>query len=420
MSRHSRSRVASGAVAALVTNRRKPDAGTQSWYRFGNKRTVRNADKVETNTEVWIYDEIGMWGVSASDFAQELAQVDTDTVTLRLNSPGGEVYDGIAIMNAIMSHPAHVTVNVDGLAASIASVIAMAGDKVVMGAHSEMMIHDASTIGIGNASDLRGVADMLDRVSNNIAQVYAERAGGKPADWRELMLAETWMSASEAVTAGLADEVAPKPKERTGEDADPEDEPLTEDIRRRTLARWDLSNFTYAGRSQAPPPALDSVEPVATDPEPAPVVLEPEPRLPSSTEPDEGGFLIPDDFNLAEMFGASVASAMDEPLPYDPGIFHEAVALITNAPVPDRVPEPVVVPAPVAQAFPVDVDPPVVADPATAGVDPDVFRAAMSLAVYDAPAVTQPPVVTSTPDLSDYAVIDPTEFYNSLKEAIYK
>src|SRR5690606_8034659 len=103
-------------------------------------------------------------------------------------------------------HQAHVTVIVDSLAASIASVIAMAGDRVVMAKNATMMIHDGHGLSIGNAADMREMADLLDKVSDNIASVYAERAGGDVAEWRERMRAETWYSADEAVSAGLADE----------------------------------------------------------------------------------------------------------------------------------------------------------------------------------------------------------------------
>lgn len=442
MSRHSRCGVEAGAVRGLITNRRGPTTEQRSWFRIDNKRTVRNADGANsTDTEVWIYDEIGMWGVSAQDFARELKDVDTDTITLRLNSPGGEVYDGIAIMNALIGHDAHVTVKVDALAASIASVIAMAGDKVVMGAHSEFMIHDASTIGVGNAADLREVADMLDRVSQNIAEVYSERAGGKAEDWRDLMLAETWFSAEDAVKAGLADEVAPPPKKRDGSDPEDDDEEIDDAARKRILSSFDLSGFRYSGRSAAPAPALAKIQSEPDRlPVPPPATESVDPVLPVAAEDDpesavkkcpacgatldeDGECPDCDTFDLASAFSESLASATASMPGYSPGLFHEAVRLFTDAPDPVPAP-PILPPAPVPvvdQAFPADLVP--VVDPEIAGIDPDVFRAAITMVANDAPAPTtqQGGGASATPaDPDDSFVVDPAAFYNSLKEAIFK
>lgn len=156
--------------------------------------------------DVYLYAEIGEWGVTAADFVQQLAAVAATDITLHLNSPGGEVFEGFAIRNALRDHQARITVRVDALAASIASVIAMAGDRVVMNRQAQMMIHDASGLVIGNSQDMRQMADVLDKISNEIAKTYAGRAGGTPGSWRKAMLAETWYTAEETVAAGLADE----------------------------------------------------------------------------------------------------------------------------------------------------------------------------------------------------------------------
>jgi ATP-dependent protease ClpP protease subunit len=212
---------------------RPPRAGGD-WYRI-----VNQADDA---AEVVIYDEIGWWGTTAASFMDELKQITAGRITLRLNSPGGDVYDGVAIMNVLRSHPATVTTHVDGLAASIASVIALAGDRIVMQPGSTMMIHDASGFCYGQAPDMRELADMLDRHSDNIASLYAERAGGTVAEWRERMRGESWFSAEEAVAVGLADEVG----QRRNDDADPV-----------VTNSWDLaSRFRYPGRSAAPAPVL--------------------------------------------------------------------------------------------------------------------------------------------------------------------
>jgi ATP-dependent protease ClpP protease subunit len=178
---------------------RRPQEGQEGkgWYRIVNVS--------QSEAEVFIYDEIGFWGVTAGDFINELRDIKASKITLRINSPGGDVFDGIAIYNAISRHPAFVDVFIDGIAASAASFIAMAGDTVTMSPHSQMMIHEAAGLVIGPADDMRKMADILDKSSDNIAAIYAGRAGGAVEDWRAAMKAETWFSDQEAVDAGLAD-----------------------------------------------------------------------------------------------------------------------------------------------------------------------------------------------------------------------
>ena len=180
------------------------------WYRI-----VRNHDG-SAPTRVDVYDEIGgHWlfgGVSAADFAAELAQIEGD-IEVHINSPGGDVFDGIAIYNAIAQRPGNVTTVVDGLAASAASFIAQAGKTRIIAPGAMMMIHDAFGVCMGNAADMREMAGLLDQVSGNIADIYAAHTG-KPVDgWRGAMQAETWYTAQEAVDAGLADKLAERPAE---------------------------------------------------------------------------------------------------------------------------------------------------------------------------------------------------------------
>jgi ATP-dependent protease ClpP protease subunit len=156
---------------------------------------------------VRIYDEIWWLGVNAQDFTAELDTITAPRMLVEINSPGGDVFDGIAIYNALRLHPAEVTTRVDGLAASIASVIAQAGDKRVMVASSQMMIHNAWGMTIGNRTDHEDMAALLDQQDEIIAGIYAT-ASGKDADhFRGLMDAETWFTPEAAVAAGLADEV---------------------------------------------------------------------------------------------------------------------------------------------------------------------------------------------------------------------
>jgi ATP-dependent protease ClpP protease subunit len=164
-----------------------------------------------------IYDDIvaggGSWlfgGISASDVVAQLADID-GPLEVHVNSGGGDVFDGIAIYNALQARDG-VTIVVDGIAASIASIIAQAGESRTICPGAMMMIHDALSMCVGNAADMRETADLLEQVSDNLASVYASR-GGTQDDWRAAMQAETWYSAQSAVDAGLMDKLAGKQAE---------------------------------------------------------------------------------------------------------------------------------------------------------------------------------------------------------------
>jgi ATP-dependent protease ClpP protease subunit len=221
-----------------------------------------------------LYDPIdswgGPWGVSAKEFTEALdGLTGVDEIRLHINSPGGEVFEGIAILNALRAHPARVTAVVDGLAASAASFIAAGADEVVMGRNTELMIHDAWGIVIGPAADLRDAADRLDHLSDNIASIYQARAGGTVPGWRAAMLAETWYSAEEAVTAGLADRV--EHPASAGDDTSG-DQPAN---------GFDLSMFRHPGRASAPQPPL----PAPGHPAPAPAAVAVLDRIPRPDDP---------------------------------------------------------------------------------------------------------------------------------------
>lgn len=222
----------------------------------------------DTTAVLRLYDPIdswgGDWGVSAKEFAAALDEI-PDTVNeirLHINSPGGEVFEGLAILNALRSHAARVVAVVDGIAASAASVIAVGADELVMAKNSELMIHDAWGLVVGNAQDMRDMAEKLDHFSNNIASIYAEKTGGTTEDWRAAMVGEAWYSADEAVEAGLADRVDTK---------------KTADAKNK----FDLTIFTYAGRDAAPAPAA------AVRPDPAPSE--------EATPPDTAPETVPED-----------------------------------------------------------------------------------------------------------------------------
>ncbi|MYV30322.1 hypothetical protein GQ649_24185 [Rhodococcus sp. DSM 6344] len=195
--------------------------------------------------EILIYDVIGSYWMEtdAQTIATQIKALDVDEITVRINSPGGAAFDGIAIMNALRSHDAKITVRIDGLAASAASVIAMAGDEIIMGEGSQMMIHEAWVYTSGDAAFLRGEADRLDKLSDSITSLYARRVGGEFDEWRALVAAETWFTAEEAVAAGLADRVST-------------DTPVSNEL----AAAFNLSQFRFAGRDQAPAPRIPSAE----------------------------------------------------------------------------------------------------------------------------------------------------------------
>lgn len=192
--------------------------------------------------EIYLYGEIG-WESRAKDIVEQLKELEGD-ITLRVNSPGGDVYDGLAIMNVLRGHAGTVTAVIEGYAASAASFIVAGGaDRVVARPNAEIMIHDAWTWPDGNADQLRKAADDLDRLSDNIASIYAEKAGGDAAEFRALMKQETWFSAEEAHNVGLVDAI---------EDAR---QPTNAGVKQPVFAKA-LSRFKYAGRAAAPAPTI--------------------------------------------------------------------------------------------------------------------------------------------------------------------
>ena len=163
--------------------------------------------------ELDLYGDVG--AVDGIDPAKVVALLrgapDAKRINIRLNSPGGSAFDGIAIFNALKDHPAKVTVKVDGLAASAASIIAMAGDTIEMGEGSFLMVHRAHGLAYGHRDDLRELADVLEKADGEIIDVYARRSKKPVETVRGWVEAETWFTGQEAVEAGLADKVAKDP-----------------------------------------------------------------------------------------------------------------------------------------------------------------------------------------------------------------
>lgn len=232
---------------------------------FFNAVTTPAPAGIGTLATIRLYGPIdswgGFWGVSAKDVAAVLDALPSsvDQIVLRINSPGGEVFEGVGILNLLRAHKATVTAVVDGRAASAASVIAAGCDECVMSPGTQMMIHSPSVIAWGNAVYLRKQADILDGIEKSIVEIYTAKAGEK--DWAALLADETWMTAAEAVEQGLADRVAIVPDAGETETAGVDDDVLLipdEDDPEDSAARL----VVFASEARASVPKL----PVSAEP----------------------------------------------------------------------------------------------------------------------------------------------------------
>lgn len=215
--------------------------------------------------EIVIYDAIGksFWGedtVSAKSFLDTLAALgDVTAITLRINSPGGDVFDGLAIHNAIKNHAAKVTARIDGIAASVASYIAMAADTIIMPANSFMLVHQAAGFAFGTADDMRALAEDLGRIDASIAATYVARTGMTEAKVKALMKEDRLMDAKEAKALGFTDEVVKETK-------------LAANFSLRLLPEAAAAQFRAAagGNDPAPPPPPEPAPAPAPAPQPQP------------------------------------------------------------------------------------------------------------------------------------------------------
>lgn len=204
------------------------------------------AAKKDTTGTLYLYSDIGPAAFGGTD-AKALVSALEDlrgvkVVQLHVNSVGGSVFEAMAMYAALKDFPAKVEVYVDGLAASAASIVAMAGDEIVMAPEAQVMIHLPWTMTGGNAADLREMADLLDRNAALLAQVYAKRTGLPAEELTAMMAAETWMNAEEAVSKGFADRIAGQdaPAQRVAAQAAPTVLAIAQDTQRR------LSEADYA------------------------------------------------------------------------------------------------------------------------------------------------------------------------------
>jgi ATP-dependent protease ClpP protease subunit len=204
--------------------------------------------KAENKTaEILIYDVIGedffYGGIGSKDFVQQLAALgDVNEITVRINSPGGDVFEGVAIYNALKTHPAKINVQIDSLAASIATVIAMAGDTITINDSAMMMVHNASGMCFGEAADMRSMADLLDQIRAGMMLGAYSRTGKSEDELVAIMDAETWYTAQQAVEQGWADSMTPAASKKAA-----------------AHAKFDLSAFKH------PPLALVEPDTAAAD-----------------------------------------------------------------------------------------------------------------------------------------------------------
>lgn len=192
------------------------------------------------DASISIYSVIGEdpWGgegMTVKRIDGILRSIGNSDVTVNINSPGGDVFEGIAIYNRLREHPGKINVKVLGVAASAASIIAMAGDNIQVGASSFIMIHNAWVMAVGNRHDMREVADFLEPFDRALADVYVARTGSDLETVQAAMDAETWFSGTQAVEMGYADALLPA-DEIVAVDADPDDEEPVKALRRAELA----------------------------------------------------------------------------------------------------------------------------------------------------------------------------------------
>lgn len=264
--------------------------------------------KANTVAEIAIYDEIGAWGVSAKQFIGDLKAITASTIKLSINSNGGSVFDALAMYNALRQHPANIEVTIMGVAASAASLIAMAGDKIIMPENAFMMIHNPLNMTYGNADDMREMADVLDKIGASLIATYAARTGLPDEEIKALLDAETWMNADEAVSKGFADEIQPALK---------------------AVASADIGNLPDNVRAALEAPTDAPTEAPTEDPTEAPTEQPTEAPTLAPAEPDARALAVS---IIAKASAADIAAYADVFL-LDPAITNEqdADVAITEA-----------------------------------------------------------------------------------------
>ena len=216
---------------------------------IANKATVGRKFEISAKADaeevdIYLYDaivsdesEAEFWGgVAPGPFVKALSSIKSPTINLRINSPGGSVFAARAIETALREHKSTIKVHIDGIAASAATFVAMAGDEIVMSQGALFMIHNAWSVAFGNAADMRQTADLLDKIDGTLVQTYAQRTKQEETAIKDWMAAETWFTSDEAVAAGFADRIA--------------------DSAAKAQAAWNLSAYAKAPKPEPAPAAL--------------------------------------------------------------------------------------------------------------------------------------------------------------------
>jgi len=174
----------------------------KSWYNIKAKSSAKEV------ADVYIFDEIGLWGITAQDFVNDIKEYKNQDINLHINCIGGDVFDGMAIYNIIKKRTAKTVVYIEGIAASMGSVIALSGDEIIMSENSLLMIHNAWGGAVGEAEDVRKTADVLDKLSGEIASIYTKRTNISLNEIKDMMDEETWLNADEALELGFIDSIS--------------------------------------------------------------------------------------------------------------------------------------------------------------------------------------------------------------------
>ena len=185
----------------------------KTWYEIKLKAETDSA-------EISIFDEIGMWGVTAKQFIADLKTLAGKAVTLSINSPGGSVFDALAIYNALRGHGTEITTKVMGIAASAASLIFLAGDKRLMPENTFVMVHNPLTFAYGNAEELRDMAEVLDKIAASLVGTYVARSNKSEDEIKELLASDTYLNAADCLDAGFATHLVPEMKIAAAFDTD--------------------------------------------------------------------------------------------------------------------------------------------------------------------------------------------------------
>ncbi len=211
-----------------------------------------------------------MWGITAQQFARDLKSFgDLSLINLHIHSPGGDVFEGTAIYNLLVSHPAKVNVFIDGLAASMASVIAMSGDTIYMPENAMMMVHKPWGIQGGDADDMRRYAELLDKVEDTLVMSYVRKTGKTSDEIKSLLKEETWMTGREAVEAGFADQLT---------------EPLAAAAQLTSNRMQEFTHMPEALKNLMQPRAQGTVQPPVAAPQPAPANPQSQPSTQAEAE----------------------------------------------------------------------------------------------------------------------------------------